>query len=133
MLPGRFLVQSARGSLLVEALVGMAILSVALLPIFAGFMTGPAAQRQAGQHLAALNIARARLESLHTLTPREWDGLTPTGPTPDPAQPEYDVALAVAPRPDLSGLKDVTVTVAWVDGRGNRSAVSLATAVARRP
>ncbi len=126
-----FLRRDQQGSLLVEALVGVAILAVALVPIFSSFWVAPAAQSQAGRQAVALAIARSRLETLHALAPSAWDALASTGPTPDPVQPDYRVAVTVAP--STPGLKDVTVTVTWQPAGGAPGSVTLTTSVARRP
>lgn len=129
----RRLWQEQRGNIYIEALVAVAILVVALAPILGGFAMTPAVQEQSGRRLAALNIARGRLESLHALSGPAWDGLDTTAPAPDPRSPDYAVRLTVTPRPGLTDLKDVTVTVGWADNRGRSHTLDLTTSVARRP
>lgn len=118
--------QSQRGSIYVEALVAVAILALALIPLLGAFAISPAAQKQAGQHGIALNIARERLESLHTPHPT-WPAPTEVV---NQGGAEYQVVTSSAER--TAGLQDVTITVSWTDGKGNRQHVTLATSVARR-
>lgn len=124
-------VSGERGSIYIEALLAVAIMAVALIPIFSSFGLGPASEEQAARQIAALNIARAKLESLHTLSQEEWTYLADTS-APDTADPAYTVSLKVTePDPKLE-LKDVIVTVSWSDHRGRPESVQLTTSVARR-
>lgn len=121
------------GSIYVQTLVAVAILSLALIPLFGAFIISPAAHRQAGQQTAALNLVRGRLESIHALTGDAWDDLTDETTTEVVDGLEYQIRLAVGPEsPDQEGLRHVRVIVTWTD-RGQEHRVSLATAVARRP
>lgn len=121
-----------RGSIYAEALVSVAILAVALLPVFGGFLLGPRVQDETGRRNVALAIARGRLERLHALSGDAWDALPGETSGPDPDNPAYTVTLRTEPRDGVDGLKDVTVAVQWVDGRQRPQSVSLATAVSRR-
>jgi Tfp pilus assembly protein PilV len=121
------------GSIYLEALIAIAVLSLALLPLIGAFIITPAAHRQAGQQMAALNLARGRLESLHALSGDSWDDLDEETTIEAVDGQEYTVHLVVEPeRPDQEGLRHVRVVVTWT-GRGQERRVSLATAVARRP
>ncbi len=111
--------------------MGVAILVIALGPIIAGFALTSFAQDQAGRQMAALGIARGRLESYHAYTGLQWDGLQSAPETPDPIQPEYRVTLTVTTR--SAGLKDLQVAVSWTDAKGLSHTVHLTTSVARRP
>lgn len=119
------------GNLYVEALVALAILSLALIPLLGSFLVTPGAHRQAELQTAALNLARARLESLHALTPRGWDDLASDHDYDEVGGQAFEIALEVT-QPE-EALKQVLVTVSWLDPKGRPGEVSLATAVARRP
>lgn len=120
-----------QGSIYVEALVALAILSLALIPLVGTFLITPAAHRQAEYQTAALNLARAHLEALHALTPRAWDDLVSDTDYDEVNGQDYAIAMVVT-QPE-EALKQVLVTVSWLDPKGRSGEVSLATAVARRP
>ncbi len=119
------------GSVYVEALVGVAILAVALIPILGSFAVTPAALDQAAGYAGALNLARGELEALHALSGPEWDALTDEGP--HPAGAGYTLQREVSLSPEAPDLKEVRVTVTWTDSRGHPGSVTLTTLVARRP
>ncbi|MFZ5817985.1 MAG: type IV pilus modification PilV family protein [Bacillota bacterium] len=120
------------GGIYVEALVAVAVLAIALVPIIGGFAVTPAAQRQASQHAVALNLARGRLEALHGLSGAAWDGLADQTELVTLEGQAYSVETDVED-PRAEGLRDVRVTVRWTDARGLTDQVSLVTSVARRP
>lgn len=120
------------GGVYVEAVVAIAILAIALVPIIGSYAITPAAQRQAAGYSAAMNIARGRLEELHGLPPASWDSLTTSTVTVTRDQQSYTVTTAVDP-PRTSNLRDVRVTVRWTDPKGIAGEITLGTSVARRP
>ena len=122
-----------RGNIYVEALIAVAVLALGLIPIFGGWSVTAGAQHQTGRKNEALSIARANIEPLHMLGGTAWDSLPASQSIPNPADPGYTIVRSVAPRADQTGLKDVTVTVTWVDQKGSTQSVALTTAVARRP
>jgi Tfp pilus assembly protein PilV len=121
-------VRDERGSIYVEAVIAAAVLAVGLLPVFGGWTMVSRAQDQTGRTNQALAIARGYTEKLHALSGAAWDALPPA-PFPDSG---YTVTETAVPRTGATGLKDVTVTVSWTDGKGQSHAVTLATSVARR-
>lgn len=125
----------AEGGVYVEALVAVAILAIALVPIIGSYAVTPAAQRQAAGYVAAMNIARGRLEELHSLPPTgpdSWESLVSGTTTVQRDQQTYTVITTVDP-PRTPNLKDVRVTVRWTDPRGITAEITLGTSVARRP
>lgn len=119
--------RSEAGSIYVEALVAMAILSIALIPIFGAFVITPAAQQQAGRRMEALNVARGELERLHSLPGDEWEQLTTaTLATPGGFTLYREVS------PPEQGLRQIQVRVTWQSPKGGEQQVTLATAIARR-
>lgn len=124
-----------RGSLYVEAIVAIAIIAVAIMPILAGYVATGRSQEAAGERQVALNLARARLEQLQASARGAWA----TEVVSRPAQPEpapynrYTISQTVALRAGLPDLKDVTVTVTWTDRFGSATSVTLSTSLARRP
>jgi len=119
-----------RGNIYVEALIAVAVLAIGLLPIFGGWSLTAGAQAQTGRKNAALAVARGYIEPLHALSHDTWSQPLNLGPLTDSG---FTVTRTASVRPDLEGLKDVTVTVAWVDQKGTAQSVTLATAIARRP
>ncbi|MDF2629359.1 MAG: hypothetical protein K0R39_3190 [Symbiobacteriaceae bacterium] len=122
-----------RGNIYVEALIAVAVLAVGLMPIFGGWSLSAGARAQTARQNAALAVARAHMEPLHRYSALAWDEMPPQVTLQDPANPGFTITRTAAPRSGQAGLKDVTVTVAWVDARGKAQSVALATAVARRP
>jgi hypothetical protein len=122
-----------RGNIYVEALIAVAVLAVGLLPIFGGWSLSAGARVQTSRQNAALAVARAYIEPLHGYSAAAWEAIPASTTLQDPANPGFTITRTAAVRPDQAGLKDVTVTVAWVDARGRVQSVALATAVARRP
>lgn len=121
-----------QGGIYVEALVAIAILAVALVPILGTYAITPAAQRQASGYSAAINIARGRLEALHALTPAEWNSLSNQTDQVTLEGEAFTVIRAVDP-PRSPGLRDVRVTVRWTDPKGVTAEITLGTSVVRRP
>lgn len=121
-----------QGGIYVEALVAIAILAVALVPILGTYALTPAAQRQASGYSGAVNIARGRLEALHALTPAEWDSLSNQTNQVTLDGQAYTVIRAVD-QPRQEGLRDVRVTVRWTDPKGVTAEITLATSIVRRP
>lgn len=120
------------GGIYIEALVAIAVLAIALVPILGTFAITPAAQRQAGKYTVAVNIARGRLEALHGLTGAEWESLSDIIQAVEVEGQVYTIDTDVdSPREE--GLRDVRVTVRWVDAKGAPARLTLATSVARRP
>lgn len=122
-----------RGNIYVEALIAAAVLALGLLPIFGGWSLSANAQVQTARQNTALAVARSYLEPLHGYSAAAWDAIPATVTMQDPANPGFTITRTAAVRPEQGTLKDVTVTVAWVDARGRAQSVALATAVARRP
>lgn len=123
-----------RGNIYVEVLIAVAVLTIGLIPIFGGWSLTAGAQGQTGQKNTALALARANIEPLHALSGTAWDALPASQPiAPPAASPGYSITRTVAPRAGQTGLKDVTVTVTWVDQKGKSQSIALTTAVARRP
>jgi len=114
--------RSERGSVYLEALIALAILTLALLPVLTTYTVFPASQRDAGDRLAALNLARAQLEMLREYPPAEWDGLDRVESV---GGVEYTIAVEPAGETDVEGLYTARVVVTWPDGR-----VSLTTQIA---
>lgn len=120
------------GGIYIEALVAMAVLTIALVPIMGAFAITPAAQRQAGRYVVAVNLARGRLEALHALPGAEWESLSDRTETVIQEGQAYRVETDVdAPRQE--GLRDVRVTIRWTDGKGADARLTLGTSLARRP
>lgn len=120
------------GGIYIEALVAIAVLSIALVPIIGAFAITPAAQRQAGRYVVAVNIARGRMEALHALPGTQWESLSDMTETVTQEGQAYTVETDVdAPRAD--GLRDVRVTIRWTDGKGADARLTLGTSVTRRP
>lgn len=98
------------GGIYVEALVAIAILAIALVPIIGSYGVTPAAQRQAGAYVAATNIARGRLETLHGLSGSDWDNLASLTEEVSVDGQRYTVVRTVKPA-RADGLRDVLITV----------------------
>lgn len=120
------------GGIYIEALVAIAVLSLALVPIIGAFAITPAAQRQAGRYVVAANLARGRLEALHGLSGALWESLSDTAETVTQEGQAYTVETDVEP-PRAEGLRDVRVIIRWTDGKGASARLTLGTSVARRP
>jgi|GEM_PF-1807460 len=123
-----------QGSLFLEILAAMAIVTIGLIPVIVGFELSPASLDQAGKQMVALNLARARIEPLHAQGAWATIPGPATADPPNPAYPGYTVSVGSQTRTGLpADLKDVTVTVSWSDVKGIAHAVRLTTSVARRP
>jgi len=105
--------RSERGSVYLEALIALAILALALIPIFTTFIVTPVSQRDAGDRMAALNLARAQLETLKLYSPEDWewmDGVETVGGV------EYAIAVDPPEETGVEGLYAARVTVSWSGG-----------------
>ena len=105
--------RSARGGIYLEALIALAILALALIPILTTFIITPASQRNAGDRLAALNLARAQLELLREYPPEEWDGMDHVEVV---SGVEYTIAVDPPGETDVEGLYTARVVVSWPSG-----------------
>lgn len=117
--------RSERGGLYLEGLIALAILALALLPVLTTFLVTPGAQRAAGDRMAALNLARARLELLELRPPAEWDGLDGVETV---GGVEYTIDVDPPGETGVEGLHTARVTVSWSGG-----SVSLTTQIAEVP
>ena len=124
--------EEIRGGIYIEALVAIAVLTIALVPIIGAFAITPAAQRQAGKHIAAVNLARGRLEALHAISGEEFDALIDLSEAVTLDGQPYQI-LTDVDEPREAGLRDVRVTVFWTDSKGAEARLMLGTSVARRP
>lgn len=112
--------------------MAIAILAIALVPIVGSYAVTPGAQRQAAGYAQAMNIARERLEELHSLSAAGWDSLSSSSTSIQRDAQSYSVSTRVeAPRTD--NLRDVWVTVRWTDPRGRTEEITLGTSIGRRP
>lgn len=124
-----------RGSIYVEALVAIAILAIALIPLIGTWFVTPGAQAQAGQQMVAMNLARAKLEAAHALTPTEWDSLASSSEVVERSGLPYTIVSEVTSPTDAglnAHLKHLRVVVSWTNARGTVQQVVLTTSVARR-
>lgn len=138
-----------QGGIYLEALVALAILAIALVPMIGAFAATPTAQQESGEYLTAMNVARERLEELHDLSGAQWDALQDRSSSTEINGVRYSwdrtVTRRPQPPPQVEGeepeegdpladlLLDVSVTVTWTDRTGDERQVTLATSVARRP
>ncbi|WP_374712745.1 hypothetical protein [Symbiobacterium terraclitae] len=117
--------RSERGGVYLEALIALAILALALIPILTTLIVTPASQRDAGERMAALNLARAQLETLKLYPPDDWDGLDTTETV---GGVEYSIDVGPKEETGVEGLYTARVTVSWSGG-----SVSLTTQIAGGP
>lgn len=137
---------SERGSFLLEALVGGAILAVVSISFFGAISMGFASVRLSQETVRADQIL---LENLETVRVYPWSSIikpafiptnftanfTPAGSGPNTASGAvYDVGIAVVPAPMTESysdtLRQVTVTAAWTSA-GVRRVRSMTTLVSQ--
>lgn len=121
-----------RGGIYLEALVALAILALAVIPILGAYLITPAAERHAGDEMTALNLARGTVESLKSIPPEYWASAGTATETVNGV--EYAIVVAPYEQPDPSiPLYTARVRVYWYDAKGGTQSVTLATQIAGVP
>lgn len=124
------------GFTLVEVLVALAIITIGLTAVAAGFQYALDAVEAARRHTTALFLAEQRLEQVKAMALVDFDGVT-TAKFPDEDSvvdhPQYRRRVEITPSPaGLAHAMHVQVTVAYLHVAAGPRMVTLATVLSRR-
>jgi len=117
--------QSEEGMSLIEVMVGITLLSIALIPILNYFGNSTKFTYQTGLRNQALNLAEAKMEEVKS---KDFDGIDSEPETTVTGYSNFEREVEVTTSYNgNSGLKKISVIVSW-DGKS----VKLQTLIAKR-
>ncbi|MCK8816851.1 prepilin-type N-terminal cleavage/methylation domain-containing protein [Natroniella sulfidigena] len=116
------------GFSLLEMVIGIAILSIVLIPTLSFFSSSLSFIGRTDQRTQALNVGQQMMEELKA---QDFEGLEDKEKTKEVGNFSFDLDIEVEEEPDaLEDIKKVTVTVSWEDDDSQK--IELVTLITKR-